>query len=67
MAIKTQDSCIAFARTGNPSCESIGTWPEYGTERNTMIFDLNTRIEKAPYEEERRAWDYYDYATTKPM
>jgi para-nitrobenzyl esterase len=67
MAIKMQDSCAAFAHTGNPSCESIGTWPEYGTERNTMVFDINTRIEKAPYEEERHAWDSYDYMTTKPM
>ncbi len=67
MAIKMQDSCVAFARTGNPSCESIGTWPEYGTERNTMIFDLNTRVKKAPFEEERHAWDDYDYTTTRPM
>jgi para-nitrobenzyl esterase len=67
MAIKMQDSCVAFARTGNPSCESIGTWPEYGIERNTMVFDLKTRVKKAPYEEERRAWDGYDYTTTKPV
>ncbi|MBN2074029.1 MAG: carboxylesterase/lipase family protein [Dehalococcoidales bacterium] len=67
MAIKMQDSSVAFARTGNPSCESIGTWLEYGTERNTMVFDINTRVEKAPYEEERHAWDSYDYTITKPM
>jgi para-nitrobenzyl esterase len=67
MAIKMQDSCAAFARTGNPSCESIGAWPEYGTDRNTMVFDINTRVEKAPYEEERQAWDSYDYTSTKPM
>ena len=67
MAIKMQDSCVAFARTGNPSCESIGTWPEYGTDRNTMVFDINTRVEKAPYEEELQAWDSYDYTNTKPM
>jgi para-nitrobenzyl esterase len=67
MAIKMQDSCVAFARTDNPSCESIGTWPEYGTERNTMVFDINTRVEKAPYEVERHAWDSYDNTITKPM
>jgi len=67
MAIKLQDSCVAFASTGNPSCESIGTWPEYGIDRTTMIFDINTRVEKAPYEEERRAWDSYDYMSIKPM
>jgi para-nitrobenzyl esterase len=67
IAIKMQDSCAAFAHTGNPSCESIGTWPEYGTDRTTMMFDINTRVEKAPYEEERHAWDSYHYTTTKPM
>lgn len=67
MAVKMQDSCIAFARTGNPSCESIGTWPEYGTDRITMVFDLDTRVEAAPYEAERRAWDRYDYLTAQPI
>jgi hypothetical protein len=30
----------------------------------TMIFDKNSRIEKAPYEEERAAWDKYDFIAT---
>ncbi|MFC1946306.1 carboxylesterase/lipase family protein [Chloroflexota bacterium] len=67
LAVKLQDSSAAFAYTGNPSCESIGTWPEYGTDRMTMVFDLDTRVESAPFEEERSAWDSFDYTTTKPM
>ncbi len=54
---KIQDSCAAFAHTGDPSCESAGPWPEYGTNRMTLIFDKNTRIEAAPFEAERLAWD----------
>jgi para-nitrobenzyl esterase len=59
LAVKIQDSCTAFAHTGDPSCESVGKWPEYGTSRMTMIFDKNTRVEIAPFEEERSAWDNY--------
>jgi para-nitrobenzyl esterase len=60
LALKVQDSLAAFARTGNPSCKTIGEWPVYGKNRMTMVFDKNTRIETAPYEDERRAWDKYE-------
>ena len=52
-----QDAWIAFARTGDPCCECIGKWPVYGNKRMTMILDKNCRVESAPYEEERKAWD----------
>jgi para-nitrobenzyl esterase len=52
-----QDAWINFARTGNPSCSSLGEWPEYSINRATMIFDKNCRVEKAPYEEERAVWE----------
>jgi para-nitrobenzyl esterase len=64
LATKVQDSCIAFARNGDPSCESIGQWPVYGESRMTMIFDINTRVEAAPYDTERKAWDQYDPLST---
>lgn len=67
LAVKIQDSCVAFARTGDPSCESIGKWPVYGKERMTMILDLDTRVEAAPYEEERRVWDDTDTTYTWPL
>lgn len=52
-----QDAWTAFARTGNPSCESMGKWPEYGTERKTMIISDDCHVEKAIYEEERKIWE----------
>ena len=48
-----QDAWIAFARTGNPSCESMGQWPQYDQKRNTMILGEKCHVEEAPYEEER--------------
>jgi para-nitrobenzyl esterase len=67
LALKIQDSCLAFARTGDPSCAAIGKWPVYGKERMTMILDKNTRVEAAPYEDERHAWDNYNLINTRPM
>jgi para-nitrobenzyl esterase len=52
-----QDAWLAFARTGDPSCESIGKWPVYGSQRMTMILDKDCRVEAAPYEGERQVWD----------
>ena len=52
-----QDAWIAFARTGDPSCESVGTWPPYGDHRVTMMLGKDCHIEEAPYEDERRAWE----------
>jgi para-nitrobenzyl esterase len=67
LAIKIQDSCAAFARTGDPSCASIGKWPVYGKNRMTMILDKNTRVEAAPYEAERRAWDKFKQPANPPL
>ncbi|MBN2239264.1 MAG: carboxylesterase/lipase family protein [Dehalococcoidales bacterium] len=67
LAEKIQDSCIAFAHTGDPSCESAGKWPEYGQDRMTMIWDVDARVELAPFEEERQAWDKYDITKGTPI
>jgi para-nitrobenzyl esterase len=67
LAVKIQDSCIAFTRTGDPSCKSIGRWPVYGKDRMTMILDKETRVEAAPYEVERRAWDKFNIVYVRPM
>jgi para-nitrobenzyl esterase len=54
---RMMDAWLAFARTGDPSCESVGAWPAYEVEtRPTMIFDARTRLEQAPFEEERACW-----------
>lgn len=52
-----QDAWTAFAHSGNPSCESMGKWPEYGTERKTMIISDDCHVEKAVFEEERKVWE----------
>jgi para-nitrobenzyl esterase len=67
LAIKIQDSTLAFMRTGDPSCKSIGKWPVYGKKRMTMILDKNTRVEAAPYEPERAVWDDIALLFTRPM
>ncbi len=51
-----QDAWIAFAKTGNPSCESLGNWPAYGQQRHTMLLGANSHVEAAPFETERQAW-----------
>jgi para-nitrobenzyl esterase len=52
---------VAFARTGDPSHAGIEPWRPYDAERRAaMIFDVETRPENAPYDEERRAWDDID-------
>lgn len=52
-----QDAWLSFAHTGNPSCESLDTWPQYCEGRASMIFDSNSRVEKASHEEERHVWE----------
>ena len=52
-----QEAWLAFARNGNPSCESIGRWPPYDDRRTTMIIGKECCIEEAPYDAERRAWE----------
>lgn len=57
LAATIQNAWLAFARTGNPGCASIGEWPVYGRNRATMILGEDCHVENAPYDEERRAWD----------
>jgi para-nitrobenzyl esterase len=64
---KMQDAWAAFARTGNPSCKSVGQWDPYGNCRATMILDKECRLEDAPYEEERAVWDTFEMLFTKPI
>jgi para-nitrobenzyl esterase len=57
LAREIQDAWLSFARTANPSCESLGTWPIYGQDKETMILGRESGLQRAPYEQERRAWD----------
>ena len=52
------DAWIAFARTGDPSHPGVGEWPAYSTDnRHTMIFGRRCGVQRAPFEQERAAWD----------
>jgi para-nitrobenzyl esterase len=54
LATRMSEMLIAFARTGDPNCKAIPHWPSYGLkDRDTMIFDNETRVEKDPRGEER--------------
>ncbi|UIJ47189.1 carboxylesterase/lipase family protein [Sphingomonas cannabina] len=54
LAGRMADAFIAFARTGDPNCASIPTWPRFDLERRpTMIFDREVRVENDPRREER--------------
>jgi para-nitrobenzyl esterase len=57
LATTIGDAWLAFARTGDPSTDSL-RWPPFDTERrSTMILDRRCRVEELPREAERRCWD----------
>lgn len=52
------DAWIAFARHGDPSHDGIGPWPGYdAATRSTMVFDRDSGVQHAPFEEERQLWE----------
>jgi para-nitrobenzyl esterase len=58
LSANMMDAWINFARGGDPSHSGIGTWRAYdATERETMIFGRESKLERAPFEDERKAWD----------
>lgn len=55
MAAQMHPAWVAFAKTGNPNTGTLPDWPTYDTQsRSTMIFNLQSRIEKDPLSELRR-------------
>ncbi len=55
---RTQLCWTSFARNGDPSCEGVGDWPTYDSERRaTMMLGAECLVEDAPYDEERKAWE----------
>jgi para-nitrobenzyl esterase len=54
LATRMSEMLIAFAKTGDPNCKEVPHWPSYDLkDRNTMIFDNETRVEKDPRGAER--------------
>jgi para-nitrobenzyl esterase len=58
LASEMQDAWLAFGRSGDPSCASLGAWPGYTDGlRATLLFGETSSVADAPFDEERRAWD----------
>jgi para-nitrobenzyl esterase len=58
MADIVGSAIVAFGKTGNPNCDKIPDWPPYNIEsRATMIFDVESRVEKDPTSELRLLWE----------
>jgi len=58
LATEMQDAWLAFAHHGDPSCDRLGEWPRYDESRRaTMILGETSKVEEAPYDGERRAWE----------
>jgi para-nitrobenzyl esterase len=54
---RMQDAWIAFARSGDPNCDSLPGWPVYDTDRrSTMVLDAECEVQDAPLESIRRFW-----------
>jgi para-nitrobenzyl esterase len=55
---KVMDTWIAFARSGNPNHKGIPKWVPYDDKkRSTMLLGKEIKLEEAPLEDERAAWD----------
>jgi para-nitrobenzyl esterase len=57
LSAKMQDSWLAFAASGNPSCPSLGEWSAYCGTRSTMLLGEDCHIEKDIFEAERLVWE----------
>jgi para-nitrobenzyl esterase len=62
LSSEMQDAWSSFAYNGDPSCPSLGQWPQYCMGRKTMILGEKSHVEAAPYESERAVW-----AKVKPL
>ncbi len=53
-----QGCWIAFARSGNPATDRVGSWPAFNTIcRATMCFDETITLQQDPLEQERPLWE----------
>jgi para-nitrobenzyl esterase len=57
LAEKMQDAWIAFARTGNPSCDALDPWPTYGEKRETMLLGETCTVTEDPNSGVRQVWN----------
>ena len=52
-----QAAWVAFARDGDPSCDELGAWPAYDTDRRaTMLLAGHSQVVDDPEGDRRRQW-----------
>jgi para-nitrobenzyl esterase len=62
MAAAMSDALLRFARTGDPNGGALPAWPRHDlARRETMMFDVTTRVESDPRGEERRFFGVAPY------
>ena len=58
LAREMDHAWIAFLRGAAPASAGLPEWPEYTRNaRDTMVFDIESRVEKSPQNAELRLWD----------
>ena len=58
LATNVMDAWVAFARTGVPNHDGLPEWPPYDLNRRaTMMLGVNSKVEDAPFDDLRKAWD----------
>jgi para-nitrobenzyl esterase len=62
MAATMSDALLRFVRTGDPNGGTLPHWPQHElAKRETMMFDMATRVEADPRSEERRFFGVAPY------
>jgi para-nitrobenzyl esterase len=58
LAEHMMDAWLAFAKSGSPTTQRLSAWSAYSpAERSTALFGERCELARAPYDDERRAWD----------
>ena len=57
LSVAMMDAWLAFARRGDPATATADWVPYDPARRATMVFDVRSQLQDAPYEQERAAWD----------
>ena len=58
LALEVHQAWVAFIRGEKPGAPGLPAWPQYlNSARETMILDVQSRVDAKPQEEELRLWD----------